>query len=55
MAEVERRKGEDRVHEWCNSTVILDVFGNPQEFSSEGHLFRVKTEEENSDECTRID
>ncbi|EHQ2602103.1 hypothetical protein [Enterococcus faecalis] len=29
-----------------NSFVIVDEFGNPHEFSGEGHLFRVKTEEE---------
>lgn len=29
-----------------NTFVILDDFGNPQEFSGEGRLFRVKTEEE---------
>ncbi|BDC76524.1 hypothetical protein [Enterococcus faecalis] len=29
-----------------NSFVIVDEFGNPHEFSGEGRLFRVKTEEE---------
>ncbi|MDR0026376.1 hypothetical protein RFW15_02755 [Enterococcus faecalis] len=29
-----------------NSFVIVDGFGNPHEFSGEGRLFRVKTEEE---------
>ena len=29
-----------------NSFVIVDEFGNPHEFSGEGHLFRVKTVEE---------
>ena len=31
-----------------NSFVIVDEFGNSHEFSGEGRLFRVKTEEENT-------